>query len=391
MGPTPDPETFEPVAAATRLGPTIEAAASEIEAERRLPAALVSEMVGAGLFHMFLPRSAGGLETDTGEALMALEEVAAHDGSAGWCVLIANQCTFFSGFLEDEDARKIWADGNIVAGTARPIGRAVAVESPEAGFVVSGRWPFASGSSHADWFAAECVVYDGEARRKDEQGNDVTRMTFVPRSEVTVHDTWFTTGLRGTASNDFSIEGAFVPRSLGFQVIVDKPRHPWPFFQAPPLMFATHGAHALGLGRAAIAAGIETAAVKTGWGSDRPMREHPRMQTAVAEATVDVESARTYLYSTVSQLWEAVNKGDPDPTLLRARVRLATSHAVTASLRSVDLLHRTLATSSIFESHRLERVFRDVRTASAHVMVGPLTYESAGRVEMGLEPTFPFF
>jgi hypothetical protein len=32
-----------------------------------------------------------------------------------------------------------------------------------------------------------------------------------------------------------------------------------------------------------------------------------------------------------------------------------------------------------------------MRTAAAHVMVGPLTYESAGRVEMGLEPTFPFF
>ena len=60
-------------------------------------------------------------------------------------------------------------------------------------------------------------------------------------------------------------------------------------------------------------------------------------------------------------------------------------------MRAVDLLHSTLATSSIFEGHRLERVFRDMRTASAHVMVGPLTYESAGAAEMGLQPTFPFF
>jgi alkylation response protein AidB-like acyl-CoA dehydrogenase len=386
-----DPASFEPVAAARALRPSIEAAADEIERRRKLPAALVQEMVAAGVFHMMLPESAGGLQVDPLPALKALEEVAYADGSAGWCVLIANQCTTFSGFIAEEYGRQIWGDGGIVAGTARPIGRAVSGSSPEDGFTVSGRWPFASGSSHASWFAAECVVYDGEARRRDAQGNDVTRMLFVPREEVTVHDTWFTTGLRGTASNDFSVQGAFVPRGRGFQMIVDKPLHPWPFFQALPLMFATHGSHALGLGREAIAAAVETAAVKTGWGTDRPMEEHPRMQLAVAEATADVEAARAYLYLAVDALWQILAAGGAEHGLQRARLRLATSHAVAASMRAVDLLHRTLATSSIFEGHRLERVFRDMRTAAAHVMVGPLTYESAGRVEMGLEPTFPFF
>ena len=72
-------------------------------------------------------------------------------------------------------------------------------------------------------------------------------------------------------------------------------------------------------------------------------------------------------------------------------MRLATSHAATASVRAVDLLHSALATTAIFTKSPLERQFRDIHTASAHVMVSNLTYEAAGRVELGMGPDFPFF
>jgi len=55
------------------------------------------------------------------------------------------------------------------------------------------------------------------------------------------------------------------------------------------------------------------------------------------------------------------------------------------------MLHAALATSAIFTSSPLERPFRDIHTASAHVMIGPMTYEAAGRVKLGLEAEFPFF
>jgi hypothetical protein len=55
-------------------------------------------------------------------------------------------------------------------------------ETPEPGYIVSGRWPFASGSSHATWFGAECLVYDGDQPRLDAAGEHISRMTFVPPS-----------------------------------------------------------------------------------------------------------------------------------------------------------------------------------------------------------------
>jgi indole-3-acetate monooxygenase len=380
----------DPLAVARDLQPRIRAVASEIEEGRRLPQKLVYELVEAGLFHLMIPRSLGGEEVDPITAARVVEELAYADGSTGWCVMLAHQSVIFAGILPPPHAREIWGNGGIVAGTARPIGRAVATNDPEPGYMVSGRWPFASGSSHATWFMAECIVYDGDAPRKDAQGNNVTRALFVPREAVTIHDTWDSLGLRGTASHDFSLEPVFVPAGRGFQMLVDPPVDPWPVYQVLPLVFMNHGSHALGIARAALDTGREIIGSRKGWG-DVPLKDQPRFQTVVAEATALVESARAYLYDTAEELWRVAQSGAEMPAPLRARARLSASHAARASVQAVDLLHGAVATSGVFRSSPLERQFRDIHTAIAHVMIGPLVMQAAGRVELGLGPEFPFF
>jgi alkylation response protein AidB-like acyl-CoA dehydrogenase len=343
----------------------------------------------AGLFHLLIPEDRGGIEADPISAAKVVEEIARIDGSAGWCIMIAAQCASFSAFLPAEEVRTIWGNGGICAGTARPIGRAVYTTAPEPGFTVSGRWPIASGSSHATWFGGECLVYDGEELRRDANGNEVSRMCFVPAADVTIHPTWDTLGLRGTASNDFSIEPTFVPEARGFQMIADAPRHPWPAYSAPALIFMNHGSHALGIARGAVEAATEIAATKVGWGGV-PLRQVASMQQTIAEATAEVEAASAYLYTTAEALWQAALDGRDEPGL-RARLRLASSHAARASVTAVDLVHGALATSAIYTKSPLDRQFRDIHTAAAHVMIGPLTYQAAGRTLLGMEAAFPFF
>jgi alkylation response protein AidB-like acyl-CoA dehydrogenase len=376
--------------AARSVAPRIRELAPEIERARELPREVVDALLAAGLFHLWVPRSLGGRESHPVDACQAVEEISAADGSTGWCVMLAAQSSAFAGFLPDEDAKSVFGDGGIVASTARPIGRAVRTAGPTEGFVVSGRWPFASGSGHATWFGGECVLYDGDQPKRDASGNELTRMLFMPRASVAIHDTWDTLGLRATASNDFSCEGVFVPASRGFQMLVTEPIHPWPLFGCFPLVFVTHGSQALGVARSAIETAVAIAATKPGWGGI-PLREQPRLQEAVALATVVADSARYYLYATTGALWDALLAGESDTALLRARVRLATSYAVRASVQAVDIVHAAVGTSGIFTKSPLERQFRDVHTAAAHVMVSPMTFESAGRVELGLQPTFPFF
>lgn len=375
--------------AAVAVAPLVRDAADEIEHQRRLPRALVERMRDAGLFHWAVPRDLGGLESSPIDGFRAIEEISAADGSAGWCVMIASQCAVLAGFLPEHEAQTVLADRAIVASVARPIGRATV--NGDGTYIVSGRWPFASGSSHADWLAGECVVYDGEDARKDSEGNPVSHMLFFPASEATIHDTWNTTGLRGTASNDFSVDGIRVPVSRGFRVLVDAPVHPWAYYRTLPLMFVSHGAQAVGVGRAALAAARTIATTKPGWGSDRPIAENTRVQAIFADAVVTLESARAYLYAKAAELWEATVADRPDAKAMNGGVRLATCHAAAAAVRAVDLVHGMVGTSALFAANPLERRFRDIHTAAAHVMIGPLAMEAAGRVELGLEPRMPFF
>lgn len=375
------------LSAAREVAEAIPPLANEIEAARQLPRPLVEQMRAAGLFHLTVPADIGGQQVHPKTMCQVIETVSAADGSAGWCLMIAAQNAAFSGFMDQEAARQVYSNGQIVAGVARPIGRAVPKGD---GFVVSGRWPFASGSPHADWFGAECLIYPGDGDQPLLQdGQPVSFMASVPRDRVTVHDTWYTTGLRGSGSHDFSVDGADVP-GLMMMKMLPEPVHPWTFYRTLTLMFTSHGAQSLGMADAAIRATIHQAQSKIAWGTDRPIAAQPRLQGQVAEALVLVESAREHLYGAIDRLWSAAEAGE-ELGNLNARVRLATSHAATASRQAVDILHRAMSTSSILAKDPLERIFRDMHTASAHVMVGPLTYEAAGRVELGLPSEMAFF
>ncbi len=76
--------------AAKALRPRILAERDEIEAGRRLPAALARELAQQGFFRLFLPEAYGGLDLAPAEGLAVLEELARADASAAWCVWNGN-------------------------------------------------------------------------------------------------------------------------------------------------------------------------------------------------------------------------------------------------------------------------------------------------------------
>ena len=67
------------------------------------------------------------------------------------------------------------------------------------GVVVSGRWAFCSGITHADVLFAGCVLEDSPA------------VVALPTEQLQILDTWHTLGLRGTGSHDTVAEEVFVP------------------------------------------------------------------------------------------------------------------------------------------------------------------------------------
>jgi alkylation response protein AidB-like acyl-CoA dehydrogenase len=360
------------------LLPLVRALGDRIEQDGRLPAELVRALTDAGLFRIAVPRAYGGTEADPLTVAAVVETLAAADASTAWCVMLAAQAATTAAFLPRTAAAEIFADARTIpAMVARPSGRAEAVEG---GYVVKGRWPFASGSKHASWFGGECVVTKHGEPLRDDQGQEIIRLLFFPRTDVAVLDTWNTTGLRGTGSNDFSVSGSFVPARRSYRIHVDPPMIAWPLSRAAPLAFLSHGSHALGVARASIDTVASLAMARAG------LRDQPRVQTQLAEAQAMTDAARQYLYGSAGELWTAASAGGQGTTRQRAAVRLATAHAMRSAVASVELMYRTAGTAAIPAGGPLDRQFRDIQTAAAHVMVSPATYEAAGRVALGLEP-----
>ena len=380
-------EQHDVVTAAAALAPQIRAARDEMENNRRLPVSLVRALSAAGLFQLYLPRTMSGRETDPLTTFRAIEELSKIDGSVGWCALTSSSGSSLGGWLQVDVGRALFGDPPDlpIAGSNRPDGQARIVEG---GYIVRGRWAFASGIDNANWFVSTCTVVDDDGPRLASDGVPEIRTLMVPVDAGTIHDTWSVMGMCGTGSHDFAVDDVFVPSERTFSVL-DPPRESGPLYQRRMFMVVNRvpfAGNSLGMARGAMDAFVELAAHTSSSMTAAPLRERPLVQTTVAQAENIISAARTHVLDAVGTAWEAACQGVPDPSREVARGRMAVTHAVRESVRAVDLLFHAAGTNAIYRKHPLERFFRDIHVAVQHGSGLTSNFESGGQVLMGLRP-----
>lgn len=374
-----------PSAAARALAPEAAKLAPTAEAERRLPTELSAAIAAAGLYRLCVPAAFGGGEAPPAELLEAVEELATGDGAAGWCVAVCATSGMLAAYLEPGAAREVYGEPTgVVGGVFAPMGRAAADGED---LVVGGRWRFCSNVANCDWLMGGCVVIDGGEPRLLESGRPDIRLVLMPATEVEVIDTWSVSGLRATGSHDIAVDGLAVPAARTASLITDSPRERGALYAFPPfgLLAASIAAVALGIARGALDDLAELAGVKTPTLSTRKLAERAATQSQLARAEAGLRAARSLLYDSAERAWEAAVGGAEIPTELRAGLRLASTHAVEAAAAAVDAAWSLAGGGAIYATGPLERRFRDVHAATQHMLVGPATWELAGRSLLGLE------
>lgn len=377
---------------AIALQPQIRAAQDEIERERRLPPGLVEAMKRAGIFAIAMPKAWSGPELDPMTQLRIVEELAYADGSVGWCAMIGCDSGYFSAFLDQQLARAMYPDIDVATASALTLtGRAVKAAG---GYRVSGRWPFASGCQHAAWLVGGCVVHEGDVELRDSEGVPVSRQCFFRPDEIEILDTWHTTGLRGSGSNDFAARDVFVPEERTFSLQQPTIRRSEPLYALPMAILLKFASAPIGIARAAIDELIDAAGrrptrrVLIG-GKPAPvamLRDETFVQEAVARAEALVGSARSYLYDMTAELWATLLRGDNPDRKLGARWSLAMANAFGAATEATHLAYKARGGSAVYAGGRLDRCLRDVLTINQHVVISLKIYEMAGRTLLGLEP-----
>ena len=374
------------------LEPMIRAASAEAETERRLSAPVAEALREAGCYHLFRPRSRGGLELDPVSAFRVIEELARIDSAAGWNVSIANAAEPFGAWFSDETTEEVFGSPKtVMAGAFFPPRRAVPTEG---GYRLSGRCGFNSNCHAATWVLGLAHIYDDGVERLDDNGEPLTLITLFPMREAEIIDNWNTLGMRGTGSHDVNVDDLFVPaeRAVPFKPL-DQPSPaysgPWHRLTIwPPV--ACNAIPALGIAQAAIDAFADLATKKTPSYTNTTLKDRSIVQLRFAKAVAKVESARAYLHEAFDTAWQGALDGRTLDMADRARLQLASSHVPIAAAEAVDLIHSLVGTAGIRNDQVFQRHFRDVHVVTQHAFVSESRMEAVGQISFGLEPNWGF-
>jgi len=318
-----------------------------------------------------------------------LTEVGRGCGSTSWVASLVNVCAWLAALFPERAQADIWASDPDawIAGSLAPNGEAVAVEG---GWRVTGRWPWASGSLHAQWGA--CGIH-----MKNDRGEVVNfGLSLMPMRDLVVEDTWFMVGMKGTGSNTIVANDVFVPehRFLPYpQAFAGTYRTEFTDetvyrVALVPVTVLILVPAQLGVARAALDHAIAKAGTRgithTNFATQAASSG---FQMQIAEAAMKIDTATLHAQRAADDLDRAAAESRLLDLTARARVRMDTALAAKHCRDAVELLVAAHGTSSLADANRMQRLWRDVHTASHHAITEwQVNLEVYGKALLGVEP-----
>ena len=218
------------------------------------------------------------------------------------------------------------------------------------------------------------------------------RTLLYPASQATLLDTWNVIGMRGTASDSYTLNDLFVPEA--FSSTREDPtlrRLPGRLYAFPMQGLYAVGVAgvAIGIARAMLEAFEALAQRKTPRNLIR-LADNAVVQSNVAQMEARLGAARAYLVDTLSSIWETADDMAIIAVPARARVRLACAFAIQTAEAVADFAYKAAGTDAIFLGTAFERRFRDIHTLSQQIQSRTAHFESVGQILLGIEPVGTF-
>ena len=375
------------------LRPLFEANAARTESDRRVVEDNITALRDADAFRIMVPKRFGGLETDIRTKLEVSREVAMGCGSTAWVTALMNVCAFFTSLGNEQLQLDVWGSDPAarISGVFNPTATTTRVDG---GYMVNGSWNWTSGCLHSDWaFLGVPLV--------DEAGEFVQpAMALMPYSELEIEDTWFTTGMRGTASNTVHARDVFVPdhRLMSVPGLLagdyDTPYKDEVLYRSAfiPVAALILVGPQLGLAQAALDYVIEKGHKRGIAYTDYELqRDAPTFQLAIAKAATLVDTAHLFAYRAAGDIDDAARADRTMTYVERARVRMDTGHAAESAREAIRVLCSAHGASSFAEASPMQRWWRDSEIASRHAVVSPeISAQVYGRALMGFTDGITF-
>jgi alkylation response protein AidB-like acyl-CoA dehydrogenase len=380
-----------PGAAARALAGAVAAASDEIERTRRIPEPLLGALHASGLFRLLLPARYGGGEVEPWVYFRAVAELARHDASIAWNVFVGNSTAQFAPYLEPATVRSIYDDPCSLVAWGPP--NDTRLRAVAGGYLVRGRWDYASGCRQASWIGAHGQVVEPDGSlRLNREGRPTVRTVLFPVEQADLLDTWDTIGLRGTGSDSYAVHDVFVPEAFSSTredlTLRREPGRLYAFTWSGLYAVGVAGC-ALGIARAMLAALLALAAEKTPRGLSR-LADSATVQAETARAEARLGAAEAYVTDTLAAIHARADAVAPIGVPDRAAVRLACTNAIHAAIEIGDYAYKQAGIDAVHPAGPFERRFRDLHTLSQQIQARSAHYEAVGRVLLGTPPAVFF-
>ncbi len=382
------------VRAAKQAAVRIAERAPEADRQRRVPEENIQDLHAAGLLTVAIPKELGGTEADLLTQVALYEIIGGACASTAW--VMGNHsvlCTRAMGMMGERShalIKDVVQNGALISHAAIPGGE---TRLAPGGFVMSGRWPFVSGSNLSTWmFLSTMVPGPPPGWNGAEPPGEHNRWMVMPTSQtgLTIEHTWMAMAARGSLTNDVLLDQVFVAEDMAPVSDRPAPHEPWlpdgpAALKVPTKARVWMAAMMLGVGQAALDETIEFAKTRSMTLGGASRSSMPGNQFAVADAAMAIESGRAFLVQESRAIMAKATAGEdfiPDDA---ARMEMAGLVARENAQRAVDRLFSIRGAHGLFESGNFERYYRDVRIGTLHAVSTPdLVREEVGKHLFGI-------
>jgi len=349
---------------ARTFAPQIRDLARQMELARRLDDDLVEAMDAAGLFSVIVPKRWGGGGLGPRDVNKVVEIIGTADCSTAWVTGFYNLHNWFLCHFPMEVQEQLFAD--------RPSVRCAAVFSPpgkaervDGGYVVSGRWGYATGIQHASHALVPALV------------DDVFHWLIVPREHLEVIDDWEMASMAATGSTTIVADKVFVAENYGlpFNILMSATDHYGTAHEEEvyhfPFSALTLSTVSLYLG--ALDAGVEIAREglqKSSGPASPPRIERAAMRVRWVNAYQAARVVRMVRDAAADEAIEVALRGEPPTMEEEAREQLHIQfirQTVKNTLR--DLVDGNGSSGYKSDNH-LRRMSSDIAMLSTHALNG---------------------
>jgi alkylation response protein AidB-like acyl-CoA dehydrogenase len=368
--------------------------AAATEAARQVPKENIEIIKKVGFTRALVPKVLGGDERDLWDYCEGVRTLVKACPSTGWVTGVTNVhqagLTLFDKSVQEE----VLGSGldNIICSSGSPAMKAKLVDG---GMIVTGKGRWASGCDHAEWALIGVKVPDlSDSQYPERRYREY--MFLAHKSDYTIEDSWYSTGMRGSGSKDLVFDNYFVPShkmermdslTLGFSRgvgTVDSWIARVPF----ALLFATF-LPAVGLGCAdgMVEEYTKRQKVRKNAYTGAQGILNPAGYMRLAESKHELDSLSVYYRHLLDEMQQFGERGDK-LTESKFFDMQKFPFIATRATNVIDRLFEGAGSSAIADFNNMQRYWRDGHTARLHQgMDYDFVLQHYGRFLMGLMPT----